>query len=67
MVEWFRKLNRKRKLLILWNAMFVVLLAWISVILATAPDFEGGQKLGMVVTIWTFATLGFVFAWRAAK
>jgi hypothetical protein len=67
MLDWFRKLNRRRKLLIVWNAMFAVLLAWVSTIFATAPEFGGGEKFGMIVAIWTFAVLGFVFAWRAAK
>jgi hypothetical protein len=67
MLHWFRRLNRKRKLLLIWNAMFAALLAWLSVIIVTAPGFENGQKFGMVVAMWTFAALGFVFAWRAAK
>jgi hypothetical protein len=67
MVEWLRRLNRKRKLLLIWNAMFAVLLAWLSVIVANEPGFEGGQKFGMIVAMWTFAALGLVFAWRAAR
>jgi hypothetical protein len=66
MLDWFRRLNRRRKLLLAWNVMFVGLLAWMTAIIASAP-FEGGQKFGIVVTMWTFAALGFVFAWRAAR
>jgi hypothetical protein len=66
-IDWFRRLNRRRRLLLIWNVMFAVLLAWVSAILAAAPGFEGGQRFAMIVAMWTFAVLGFAFAWRAAK
>lgn len=67
MTEWFRRLNRKRKLLLAWNAIFVVLLAWLSVVIARAPEFQGGQGIGLIAVMWAFAVAGFAFAWRAGK
>jgi hypothetical protein len=67
MRDWLRRLNRKRKLLLAWNAIFVVLLAWVSVVIAGAPEFQGGQGIGLIAVMWLFAAAGFAFAWRAGK
>jgi hypothetical protein len=67
MIERFRQLGMRRKLVVAACVLLAPVALSAPVMFAFGRAFEGGQRFGIVVTAWTLAYLAAVFAWKAAK
>ncbi len=67
MIERFRKLSLRRKLMLVALVLASPLIVLGQIAFVTDSVFENGQKFGIVVTSWTVVLLAATFAWKAAK
>jgi hypothetical protein len=67
MIERFRQLGVRRKLVIAACVLLAPVVLAAPVMFAFGRVFEGGQRFGIVVTAWTLGYLVAAFAWKAAK